>query len=917
MEIKPKLNIKSGKLYGGTVSTHTIRAVFDWDTTGGTHNYLRAKIKLSGYDCDYHEKESGWVYDGHAEVSETTELAGSYSIDIHTQGNNYPTDLSWFDMGFSGTYSLYIDGQKIDNPPTTIRPWRAEPVLKLSKTGLCPLDSTDYEIGDTSNTCGNIQWSALSDQITLSVIQGAQYVSFYNVSGQNLGKTISELEENINKYQLKYDNPNTATNKDEKIILEVTVNGISTRDTLIVYPKSNNYFVNGEIKDNVQRIVENEKLTMQAWLESGGTCGGKIESSDSTTTYTAEIIQGAEYGELLNPKNDAKGDSLGGIVAENDKISIDFYANGTIPASDKEIKVRISNSKENTQPLELSFLVGPSDVVVTFEPKELAAGDTANVIIKHRKEDGTLENFPNDQDYEVRLIEGSKYGTLLSSNGVDTSDYFESVSDGIKFIAYDHIDTNNVEVRLKISTYYFPPLAVQKSGNKGNSNVNGVAFVEQIYGIGKATVNKITDSLDHFEITIIPDTISSKDTLAFTEMAALKILAKDSSDNNVKLDSTKLLTFKILTNKKYGTFVKPNGDTLTTTPTKPVILDSISYKDAKDGKVKFAAVKENPDSVVNCNIKVILQEDTTKSGEHEAVVLEQTLKIVMDEPYTVWPTYFNRYNNRIIPVDSSKKSFYVVMTRGKKTIPEYRFQLVKEFVDSSGYHYHENERDENYGNLGYFMVENDTNHYHVIIDSTDASGRYENVSYFASMFGDTVKIKLNSLSNKLIKDSVVIVEKIPNLILLPNSQSYIKYGGTNFHWGPPGHLNNDYNHYGTVILVNAIQKIANNFRNNYPNVRLRINDMSLPLGGGFDIYGNWIEDIENRDNNNRPCVQSGHGHCTHRMGLNADISFRILDQYNNLVRINQEQYRILLQYITEFYGQPYIHRGNNEHFHLQ
>ena len=452
-----------------------------------------------------------------------------------------------------------------------------------------------------------------------------------------------------------------------------------------------------------------------------------------------------------------------------------------------------------------------------------------------------------------------------------------------------------------------------------SSGTNKTAFIgipsgKEIFGIGTAIVDKTPDSLDHFEITIIPDTISSKDTLAFTEMATLKILAKDSSNNSVKLDSTKLLTFKILTNEEYGTFVKPNGDTLKSTP---VILDSISYKDAKDGKVKFAAVKENPDSVVNCNIKVILQEDTTKHGEKEAVVLEQTLKIVMEEPYTIWPTYFNRYNNRIIPADSSTKGFYITMTRGRRSIADFPFQLFKEFIDSSGYHFHENDKEENYENLGYFMVENDTNQYHIIIDSTEANGRYENISYFSSMFGDTVIIKLNSLNNTLIKDSIKVIEKIPNLILLPNSQSYIKYGGTNIHWGPPSHSNNDYNHYGTVRLVNAIQNIANSFRNDFNNVRLRINDMSLPLGGGFDIYGNWIEDIENRDNSNRTCGQSGHGHCTHRMGLNADISFRILDPNNNLIRINQEQYRVLLQYIREFYGQPYVHTGSNEHFHLQ
>ncbi len=567
VEIKLKTKVVNNKTFNVTASTHTIKAVFDWDSSGITHQDLRAKITLISYECKFDTFKAEYGYNGHEEVETSTDLAGTYIVQVHTQANNYYTthDSTWFDFGIGGKTWFFVDGKKIDGSSGSIRPWRSDLVFTPDKGALCPGEAIDYEIGDSNNTCKSIKWSAVADQITLSVIQGAQYVSFYDVSGQNLGTTISGLEENINKYQLKYDNPNTATNKDEKVILEVTVNGISTRDTLIVYPKSNNYFVNGEIKDNVQRIVENEKLTMQAWLESGGICGGKIESSDNTT-YTAEIIQGAEYGELLNPKNDSKGDSLGGIVAENDKILIDFYANGTIPANDKEIKVRISNSKENTQPLELSFLVGPSDVVVTFEPKELAAGDTANVIIKHRKEDGTLENFPNDQDYEVRLIEGNDYGTILSSNGADTSDYFESVSDGIKFITYKDIDTNNVEVRLKISTYYFPLASVQESGNKGKSNVNGVAFVEQIYGIGSIVIKKDEHKLKILKPSLLVEPyiyyINATPTMPNITLRAERSVILNLPGETANWTCTLSYSYPIV----YSTRM-PNGDTLTSTQT--------------------------------------------------------------------------------------------------------------------------------------------------------------------------------------------------------------------------------------------------------------------------------------------------------------------------------------------------------------
>ena len=70
-----------------------------------------------------------------------------------------------------------------------------------------------------------------------------------------------------------------------------------------------------------------------------------------------------------------------------------------------------------------------------------------------------------------------------------------------------------------------------------------------------------THSIDHFKITIIPDTLAEKDTLAFTETAKLIIQAKGADGNNVELDSTKVLKLEVTTSTNYGTFIKPNGDT--------------------------------------------------------------------------------------------------------------------------------------------------------------------------------------------------------------------------------------------------------------------------------------------------------------------------------------------------------------------
>jgi len=133
-------------------------------------------------------------------------------------------------------------------------------------------------------------------------------------------------------------------------------------------------------------------------------------------------------------------------------LKLEFIANEDEPLTDSDIWFTISSSIPTIQPLVLKAVILPSGIVINFEPDELAFGDTASITIQHRKLDGTLVPFPSNQDYRVQLIEGGNYGTILSSNGVDTSDFFGSVTAGIKFIAYNNIDTSNVDIRLKVST---------------------------------------------------------------------------------------------------------------------------------------------------------------------------------------------------------------------------------------------------------------------------------------------------------------------------------------------------------------------------------------------------------------------------------------------------------------------------------
>ena len=443
----------------------------------------------------------------------------------------------------------------------------------------------------------------------------------------------------------------------------------------------------------------------------------------------------------------------------------------------------------------------------------------------------------------------------------------------------------------------------------------------EIFGLGRVIIEK-RDSIDHFEITIIPDTLYEKDTLAFTEKGGIFVQAKDNDSNDVDMDPYKKLKFQITSNFEYGTFIDLNGDTVKlATP----IVEDVQYSDAVKGKIKFAAVRENPDSVIKCNIKVSLQEDTSKYGQHKAIVLEQTLRIIMNEPLEVQPLITGHKNDpehntylKIIE-ESNKKTFRVLHTRGGIEVKMHKIKLTANYIDGSGGHDHttprrpdsefsytrgekfieipaERIRRQNYGSF-YALRDSPFNseflHGKEYIRSTkDTVTKFQ---YIASLWGDSIKIFLQSLENdKLIPDTIVIAEKIPGMQLLQENENYILIGGTDNHYGPPT-FSTDHNHFGTTILCQAINNITKDYRGLNPGVKIRVNDMSLENGGKFDIGGQWRG-----------------SHAQHRIGKNVDISGKGLNDSGNLVNINIIQMRKSIRDRTGL--KPLYH--NPPHFHV-
>jgi len=112
-------------------------------------------------------------------------------------------------------------------------------------------------------------------------------------------------------------------------------------------------------------------------------------------------------------------------------------------------------------------------------------------------------------------------------------------------------------------------------------------------------------------------------------------------------------------------------------------------------------------------------------------------------------------------------------------------------------------------------------------------------------------------------------------------------------------------------MVQTITTIADSFAQYHPNYRIRVNDIGLPFGGGFDIGGNWEADIVDQYPDDARCNDTGH--CEHREGKTVDISFLVRTQSGQDVEMTPEQREDIRSIIESLVGAPLEHG----HYHIR
>jgi hypothetical protein len=514
-----------------------------------------------------------------------------------------------------------------------------------------------------------------SFEIAISITEGAEYGEFQTASGVSLGSSFTCYLGGINTihYRANGEEPDSSG----MVSIRATSGSIVSETSFKVQRVQ--LYIDAQISGGRMYLRYQDTQFIETYFRDGsGALVPPTRTIGKTLTY--DIVRGSEYGTLRNEITGEMGAHLSDVP--KGKYSMRFMANGARPDEDQEVLIRISSNDETIEPVELTFIVTLELQIcpeLRFTKKELSIGDTTQITVMGRFPNGTYTPYIY-QCFDLQLMgPAGACGMLVATNGTSGSS-LHGVDQPMKYIAPEEISGDSLVVPIAAAvadcdygegggpgsvrqkdTLRIVGLSLAKKGE-----INSLGSKEQVFdrelnadktdslqssrlsqetkspsllavlaGEECSIASVTVKSLDHFDVRIVPDTVATADTIAFTEGAKLIIQAQDKDSVDIEYDGSTLLKFSLTTNEEYGTFIKANGDTLKTTP---VELTNILYSDAKAGKIKFAAVKKNPDSVVTCRIRVEKQIDTTKHGEKDAVVVEQTLKIVMDQPYQVRPS---------------------------------------------------------------------------------------------------------------------------------------------------------------------------------------------------------------------------------------------------------------------------------------
>ncbi|GJQ22126.1 MAG: hypothetical protein HBSIN02_24810 [Bacteroidia bacterium] len=696
--------------------------------------------------------------------------------------------------------------------------------------------------------------------VNLRVVSGQEFGQFTDLNGNPLGHEVTVPGFNVDQVSFLA-NGTEPDSISDFVTIEASSFGITRTATIEVLRISESPIwlamdAQGDVSYGAEMSVLAQALNMFQQEVSAG----------PGVTYTFQIIEASEWGTLF--RGAVEGSIISGVRPTDDFFSrgmatIGFRARKAEPATPQRVTVKVSASNPEIHPGTYSFNVLPSPLAISVNPPTISYGQQSTVSVQKKNPDGTVSPWSQDAGFSYEIIKGHNAGYILHPDTSRRDDFFNGQSDTIQFVALEESPQPDT-VRVQFYIYVF-----NEGGGIATAAFDPIQPNPALRRTGLASVTVVKgNSVDHFDVTVVPDTIAQ------TDSARIFVQAKDVDDNNIELPNETELAFVLdFEGATIGNLLAADGFLSNS-------LSGISYQEAVNGEIRFVAKSAPPpvptiaassatsESVANSSlivgtalISAFLTSDAATSGTGSVVVRKKVRIRVIPQHAQLKPLG-DGDNKKLDPtctvpegqpdtcrriIDFSKVNpttvTVFVTDEAENALSNYPFTVTAFVRPNSGGHDHTDQRP-----TGSFEVAGFDFPVVTFQGHSDPNG-LATYRYFSSGFGGVDSIFVRGMTDRD-TGSATILLKMGEFVELIEGAYYDLIGA----FGEPGVTSEHRrNHFGTTKLRSTLTALADSIYADSSFV-LRFNDMSLERGGPFDINNNW----------NTP-------HVTHRDGATVDI----------------------------------------------
>ncbi len=277
--------------------------------------------------------------------------------------------------------------------------------------------------------------------MSINIIEGSEFAVLFDKStGAELGSTTQLSDyDNISNVGIKRINNAPKAQTIQSVKVESNINGVKDTSEIYYFPEESE--IETEIYPEAITIGERSNIHVRLY----NYCNISFE-----TKINLMIIKGSEYGSLIDPYTNERTKTLTNLDNWWGNVWVDYIADGKSPLKTDSVIIRISTSDSTIVTKELTFYINPSPIYVYTNPEVVSAADTAEVIIKKRNPDGSLEDFPSGQTFELSVVDGCINGNILVGDSLGV--YFSDAQEPIYFVAADSVAGDSGIVRLRVGT---------------------------------------------------------------------------------------------------------------------------------------------------------------------------------------------------------------------------------------------------------------------------------------------------------------------------------------------------------------------------------------------------------------------------------------------------------------------------------